>query len=429
MDNTCSVLSVKEFSLNLKNIIEKNFPYVWIKGEIGFIKLHASGHTYFSLKEEDQVVSGVFWRGTPISAVLTEGMMVECYGKITIYPGRSSYQLVAREIKEVSKTGNILLMLEKLKEKLKAEGLFDEDRKKPIPKFPRCIGVITSPTGAVLHDIMHRLNQRFPCVRVVFFPVAVQGDKAKDAIINALDQASAMSDIDTVILARGGGSIEDLACFNDEDIVRKISAFSIPLISAVGHETDTTLVDFVSDKRAPTPTGAAEFATPDKNDLIASITFSYSTMLKQVREKIKFYSQAIGPFEDYKYSFENSIGLFGQKIDSILFTFINSISKICNKNEVELGTLEFPYHIFQKLELSINSLFSNYLQITNFKINSAFQMLEQFDSFLQDKEESMKKYVIPSKDGKSILSVKNALEAKEFDLSFFDGSVSVKVLN
>ena len=266
-------LSISELSFALKRTLEDRFGHVRLRGEISKINRHASGHVYLTLKDDKAAIDGVIWKGQVrgLGAQPETGLEVIVTGKITAYPARSSYQIVI-ETMEAAGAGALLAQLERLKVRLNGEGLFDQAKKKPIPAFPRTIGVITSPTGAVIRDILHRIAERWPC-RVIVWPVVVQGDAACGQVSGAIRGFDAMRPDgpiprpDLLIVARGGGSVEDLWCFNDEGLARTVAAASIPIISAVGHETDTTLIDFVSDRRAPTPTGAAEIATPVLADL------------------------------------------------------------------------------------------------------------------------------------------------------------------
>jgi exodeoxyribonuclease VII large subunit len=272
--DNASALSVSEISGLLKRHVEQGFSHVRIRGEISGFKRAASGHLYLSLKDEGARIDGVMWKGGAgrLAFVPADGIEVIASGKLTTYPGRSNYQIVIESM-EIAGEGALLAMLEKLKARLAAEGLFDPARKVPLPFLPRTIGVVTSPTGAVIRDILHRLADRCP-TRVIVWPVLVQGNSAAAQIAAAVTGFSAMTGVDRpdlVIVARGGGSIEDLWPFNEEPVVRAVAACSIPIISAVGHETDTTLCDFAADVRAPTPTAAAELAVPVRADLIAAL--------------------------------------------------------------------------------------------------------------------------------------------------------------
>ena len=269
--------SVSELSFALKRQLEGAFPRVRVRGEISQPSFPRSGHCYFRLKDESSVLDGVIWKGTlpRLGIKIEEGMEVIATGKITTYAGSSRYQIIIDRM-ELAGEGALLKLLEDRRKRLAAEGLFDLDRKRPLPFLPEVIGVVTSPSGAVIRDILHRLADRFPR-RVLVWPVSVQGEKAAGEVaaaiagFNRLPEDGPVPRPDLLIVARGGGSLEDLWAFNEEIVVRAAAASSIPLISAVGHETDTTLIDFASDRRAPTPTAAAEMAVPVRADLLAEV--------------------------------------------------------------------------------------------------------------------------------------------------------------
>ncbi|WP_412509764.1 exodeoxyribonuclease VII large subunit, partial [Roseovarius sp. SYSU LYC5161] len=267
--------SVSEISGAVKRVIEGEFGHVRVKGEIGRVSRPRSGHVYLDLKDDRAVLSGVIWKrvATRLSVQPEEGMEVVATGRLTTFPGQSRYQIVIEDLKPAG-MGALMAMLEKRRKALAAEGLFAPERKRPLPYLPEIIGVVTSPSGAVIRDILHRLRERFPR-KVLIWPVAVQGDRCAPDVaraiagFNTLTPGGALPRPDLLIVARGGGSIEDLWGFNEEAVVRAAAASDIPLISAVGHETDTTLIDHAADKRAPTPTAAAELAVPVRLDLLA----------------------------------------------------------------------------------------------------------------------------------------------------------------
>ncbi|WP_258869615.1 exodeoxyribonuclease VII large subunit [Paracoccus thiocyanatus] len=269
--------TVSEISGAVKRVIEGEFGRVRVRGEIGRVSRPSSGHLYFDLKDERACIAAVTWKGQAarLSTRPEEGIEVIATGRLTTFPGQSKYQLIVDEI-EPAGAGALMMMLEKRRKALAAEGLFDESRKRPLPYLPRVIGVVTSPSGAVIRDILHRLRDRFP-TRVLIWPVAVQGEGCAPQVtaaiqgFNALPQDRAIPPPDLIIVARGGGSLEDLWGFNEEAVVRAAAESAIPLISAVGHETDTTLIDFAADRRAPTPTAAAEMAVPVRAELAARL--------------------------------------------------------------------------------------------------------------------------------------------------------------
>ena len=267
-EGNAKAYSVSELAFALKRTLETTYGFVRLRGELSKVTFHSNGHIYLSIKDEKACIDGVVWKGSVRTLGLRpeQGMEVIVTGRITTYPAGSRYQIVI-ETMEPAGVGALLAQLEKLKARLQAEGLFDPAKKRPLPSMPEVVGVITSPTGAVIRDILHRIRDRWPC-RVMVWPVVVQGETAAAQVaaaiegFNRLEPGGAMPRPDILIVARGGGSVEDLWPFNDERLARAAAASRIPLISAVGHETDTTLIDFVSDRRAPTPTAAAEMATP-----------------------------------------------------------------------------------------------------------------------------------------------------------------------
>ena len=393
--------SVTELSTALKNTIEDKFGYVRIKGELSGINNHSSGHIYLTLKDENAVINGIIWRSSVAKIKIRpeEGLEVICTGKISTgynpgrYAGRSNYQITIDTMKPAG-VGALMAILEERKEKLKSEGLFEIHHKKSIPKYPSTIGVITSPTGAVLQDIKHRVSERFPC-NIILWPVPVQGNDAAELIENAIrgfnkiDKTSKISKPEVLILARGGGSIEDLWCFNEERIVRAVFDSSIPLISAVGHETDTTLVDYVSDIRAPTPTAAAEIATPSKDILFTELNenenrlnYSVKNLVNIARERILSVQKL---FPDHKDLFNlklNELNNLKQRLPSSLKIFIQKeISNFQNSgSKLNLNILKEKIRNNQNSLLGISNQFlnnnkNNFLSYSN-RVNSASKLLE-----------------------------------------------------
>lgn len=287
-----NVYSVSYLSNLLKVAVENQFGSVRVKGELSGVKRHTSGHLYFTLKDMDAVLDGVSWKGfvDKFGFVPSDGMEVICEGKLTTYAARSKYQMVVAGMTP-SGEGALLKILEERRKKLFAEGLFDPARKKPIPVLPRKIGIVTSPTGAVIRDMIHRLQDRCPRP-VTLWPVLVQGEGAAQQIADAIKGFNAMPQAqrpDVLIVARGGGSLEDLWAFNEEVVVRAVAESLIPVISAVGHETDTTLIDYAADLRAPTPTAAAEHAVPVKRDLLYTLNLlqqrSMASLVRTLEDK------------------------------------------------------------------------------------------------------------------------------------------------
>ncbi len=291
--------TVSEISGAVKRVIEGEFSHVRIRGELGRVSRPRSGHVYLDLKDDKSVISGVMWKGvaSKLQTQPEEGMEVIATGRLTTFPGQSKYQIVLEDLRPAG-AGALMAMLEARKAKLAAEGLFDAARKKQLPFLPDVIGVVTSPSGAVIRDILHRLRDRFPR-KVLIWPVAVQGAKCAPEVtraiegFNALTPGGALPRPDLLIVARGGGSVEDLWGFNEENVARAVANSALPIISAVGHETDTTLVDFVSDRRAPTPTAAAEIAVPVRLELIAAMGEAQSRMTRSMSQRLDLRKQRL----------------------------------------------------------------------------------------------------------------------------------------
>ena len=387
------VYSVSEFSHVIKKLVETNFSYVRIRGEISRPSFPGSGHVYFTLKDTDVTIAAIIWKYTlpRLSIKPEEGMEVICTGKVTTFAGQSKYQIIVESM-EVAGEGALLKMLEERRKKLLKEGLFDQELKKPIPYLPKIIGVITSPSGAVIKDILHRLSDRFPS-HVYLWPVAVQGEGSAKQISNAIDKFNQFTDETTIkkpdllIVARGGGSLEDLWSFNEEIVVRSVFKSSIPVISAVGHETDTTLIDFVSDLRAPTPSAAAEKAVPVRNELIARIDelnfrfkISFNNKLNINKDRLNSLIKLLGKPDQI---FDNKT----QKLDFIYRDFENLFKDIFveKKNKITqyAQRLMPPKVLISNLvskQQLLETKFQNYLQnIINkkeVKLNSLDKLLE-----------------------------------------------------
>ncbi len=263
------IFSVSDAATLLKKVVETAFPEIRIRGELSQITRATSGHMYMTIKDENAAINAIIWRGTPVGFKLEEGTEVIITGHFTTYPARSNYQIIINSI-ELAGVGAILKMLEMRKQKLAAEGLFDVSRKKPLPRFPQTIGIVTSPTGAAFQDIQNRLRERFP-VHILLYPATVQGATAAAEVVAGIEYFNAKNNVDVIIVARGGGALEDLLPFSEEIVVRAAANSHIPLISGVGHEPDWMLIDFAADVRAPTPTGAAEMVVPTKLSLVQEL--------------------------------------------------------------------------------------------------------------------------------------------------------------
>ncbi|MEM6670104.1 MAG: exodeoxyribonuclease VII large subunit [Pseudomonadota bacterium] len=338
-------VTVSELSGRIKRTLEDSFGHVRVRGELGRVSRPRSGHVYLDLKDDKAVLGAVIWRGVAQNLRIQpeEGMEVIAEGRLTTYPGQSKYQLVIERLAPAG-VGALMAMLEERKKKLAAEGLFAEERKKPIPFLPEVIGVVTSPSGAVIRDILHRLSDRFPR-RVLVWPVAVQGEACAPEVaravegFNALRHGGPVPRPDLLIVARGGGSLEDLWGFNEEAVARAVAASEIPVISAVGHETDTTLIDFVSDQRAPTPTAAAEMAVPVRGELLATLAGleerrerSLARSLEDRRARVRDLGRALPRAEELLQLPRQRLDAAGERLPRALLACVNA-------QEVRLGRL------------------------------------------------------------------------------------------
>lgn len=332
--------SVSEISAQIKNIVEREFGYVRIRGEISGLKIAASGHGYFNLKDENAVISVTCWRHvlSKMQAKPDEGLEVIATGRMTTYGGQSKYQLSVEHI-EPAGAGALMQILAARKAKLQAEGLFDISRKKQIPFFPRTIGIITSLTGAVIKDMIHRISDRCP-VKLLIWPVSVQGESAADEVSKALygfNNLESSMKPDVIIVARGGGSIEDLWAFNEEVVVRAIASSSIAVISAIGHETDFTLADFVADLRAPTPTAAAEFATPVIADIKHTISTYFERIYKNITAKMRYMYELVSAHSGVISKPHTVLLRSMQNLDNTTFSFFELPQKLLNLKQMQLS--------------------------------------------------------------------------------------------
>ncbi|MBO7258025.1 MAG: exodeoxyribonuclease VII large subunit [Alphaproteobacteria bacterium] len=396
------ILSVTEISLSLKSCVEQVFSDIRVRGEVSGVKKAASGHIYFSLKDNDSVLSAVAWRGRDkiTQAAIEEGLEIVCTGKLSTYPGRSNYQMIV-ESAEPAGIGALLKLLNERKEKLAKEGLFDETRKKSLPYLPDVIGVITSPTGAVIRDIMHRLKDRFGR-HVILWPVLVQGTEAAEQIANAIKGFNAIpqgglqteTDViprpDVLIVARGGGSLEDLWAFNEEVVVRAVADSDIPLISAVGHETDTTLIDYASDRRAPTPTAAAEIAVPVKFELVSRLD---NLKTRQNESVFKYLSDK-----------QTKISLLSRAIPNLSDVINGHIQRLDDKSNRLKISMEYVLKNKQNQFVNLKNLLKSY---------SYQAVLERGFSLVQ------------GSNGKIVASAAVAQSLSEMTILFKDGGVDV----
>lgn len=431
-------LSVSELSHKLKRVVEDEFSFVRVRGEISKVTIAKSGHLYTSLKDDSAVIDAICWKGTVARLGIRpeEGMDVVCTGRLTTYPGRSNYQLII-ETMELAGQGALLKMLEERKKKLAAEGLFDPARKKALPFLPKQIGVITSPTGAVIRDIMHRLNDRFPR-RVLLWPVLVQGSTAADSVTQAIIGFNALPDghpdkPDLLIVARGGGSMEDLMPFNDEKLVRAAAQSKIPLISAVGHETDTTLIDFASDFRAPTPTAAAERAVPVRRDILARLLDDEKRLLSIVQKIIRHKATEIAGLARGLGDPRRRLEQVSQQLDHLSTRLDQGLSSWLQRRRAtiqELSARLSPQSLVQKTSAHRRLLDSHAERLKNSEqkiFRDRRQKLDNLSSLLESLSFQRvldRGYaVVFDESGKPVTSAIDAEQQKMLNIQFKDGTV------
>ncbi len=421
------ILTVSRLSAIIKRSLENNFDNIKLTAEVSAVKVHFSGHVYFSLKDESAVIDAICWKGNfqKNNKNLENGMKITCYGKVSSYPLQSKYQFIVEKFEEAG-IGQLLKIIEERKSKLLLEGLFDAEKKKKIPKFPRIIGVVTSPTGAVIRDILHRINQRFPS-NILLWPVLVQGTESSSQVtfaINKMNKLPIINRPDVIIVARGGGSFEDLMPFNEENVIRAVYNSKIPIISAVGHETDTTLIDYVSDLRAPTPTAAAEFAVQEKvqikykiDSLFSQIYIIINSIIK--RQKLKLYSNKL---LDIKTLLNEKM----QLIDYISDRLYNSTFNIINKKKIKLSQIDVHKPVFkfniQELFKEIEFSFFDKIKDYKNKLNLVNNDLES-GSYVNILRKGFT--LIETDKKKLITSSEDAQNYSNFIINFFDGKLYV----
>lgn len=386
------VITVSEITSHIKRTLEENFEQVKIIGEISNFKSHVSGHWYFTLKDNNASINCTMWRGINNYVFFTpqDGMKVIITGRITVYPPRGSYQLDVKSMKPAGE-GELQKAFEELKNKLRSEGLFNEELKKPIPQFPSTIGIVTGKNTAAFKDLLSIAERRFPVIKLIIAPAKVQGDGAAEEIAYQIALLNKRKDIDLIIISRGGGSIEDLWAFNEEIVARAIFKSKIPIISGIGHEIDFTIADFVADLRAPTPSAAMELATPNKDELFAFITdFSYNST-NNILEKLKDLKDEVDQvFESFGFrNLTNIINNKKQTIDNYLFRIQRNIGNLLVRKKNVLD-------ILNKVLISNN---------IDHILNKGFVLVEQ--------------------NGKIVKRMNNLSLNEKFKLKFADGEAEV----
>ena len=392
MDNNNQILTVSELTKEIKLSLESNFSKVSIIGEISNFKQHISGHWYFNLKDAEAVINCTMWKGFNQYVFFTpqNGMKVILNGKITVYLPRGNYQIDARSMKPAG-LGELQEAFERLKQKLEAEGLFDEEHKREIPSFPKKIGIVTAIDGAALRDMISVANRRYPLLEIVIAPATVQGSGAAESIVNCIMRLNKEKDIDTIIVARGGGSIEDLWGFNEQIVARAIYSSKIPVISGVGHETDFTISDYIADLRAPTPSVAMELATPDRREIIAFISdFSYylkNNLVNIIHNSRSRIRQVIS-----SYGFRVPIDLVRRKQQEVDFIILTILQNIDRK-----------------------------ILVNNQNVTLLVKTIESYDI----KKTLKRGFVLVEQNSKFVKMLADLNKNQPADLSFYDGKIKV----
>lgn len=417
MFNIDEIYSVSDYIKLCKNAIEKNIPQCFVQGEISNLSMPSSGHWYFSLKDKNSQVRCAFFRLNQRKIKFTpeNGMSVIIRGATTLYPQRGDFQLIIQQM-EPAGIGNLQLAFDQLKNKLRVEGLFDSANKKEIPSFPTKIGVISSSTGAVIKDIIKVLNSRYPLAKILLYDTVVQGENAHLKIIKALRAADRSKNCDVIILARGGGSLEDLWAFNEEELAREIYQCSTPIISSIGHETDTTIADFVSDLRAPTPSAAAMSATPDLNTILYNASKLKKYLYDSIKQSIESKKNTLELLRLRIVNPSQQLLLNAQKLDELEIRLLKQNKTLIddNKEKLKLSFSQLLTHSQNFIKVQQNEL-SNYGNSLN--LLSPLNTLSRGYTMTQDNR------------GSIITSVKRIKLNEVISTKFHDGKVTSKVVN
>ena len=417
MFNIDEIYSVSDYIKLCKNAIEKNIPQCFVEGEISNLSMPSSGHWYFSLKDKNSQVRCALFRLNQRKIKFTpeNGMSVIIRGATTLYPQRGDFQLIIQQM-EPAGIGNLQLAFDQLKNKLRLEGLFDSANKKEVPSFPTKIGVISSSTGAVIKDIIKVLNSRYPLAKILLYDTVVQGENAHLKIIKALRAADRSKNCDVIILARGGGSLEDLWAFNEEELAREIYQCSTPIISSIGHETDTTIADFVSDLRAPTPSAAAMSATPDLNTILYNASKLKKYLYDSIKQSIESKKNTLELLRLRIVNPSQQLLLNAQKLDELEIRLLKQNKTLIddNKEKLKLSFSQLLTHSQNFIKLRQNEL-SNYGNSLN--LLSPLNTLSRGYTMTQDNR------------GSIITSVKRIKLNEVISTKFHDGKVTSKVVN
>ena len=440
--NNIPEYTVTQLNRSIKELLEDKFDYIKLIGESGPITVASSGHVYFSIKENDEVISCICWKGTyeRLEMKLEEGTEYNFFGKVTSYSkfGRSVYQLIIDQI-EYSGDGSILELIEKRKKDLESRGYFKDSHKLIIPKFPKKIGILTSATGSVIHDIIHRIENRFPLTNLEVYPIPVQGKKTHTEIIEYLDLIEISQEKpDLIIFARGGGSLEEMMPFNEPELIKRVYDLKIPSISAIGHETDYTLLDLVCDLRAPTPTAAAELSVPNQLEVLKDLKNLQIDFSNNIKNKIASpektilnFSSSMNFLSSRIYETENILSKCVSNYLEYIKEYLSKLNNVIYKNFMKIT--EFSPK--QKIEITQNKVLSisknSQIYIKN-KINSANQNLTLLNRIILNSsiERNLKKgYSILKNNQQLIKNIKTLKNVSEFSVKMHDGEILIKNKN
>ncbi len=412
-------ITVNQLTRYIKYKIDNdtNLNEVYLKGEISNFKAHSRGHFYFTLKDDKSRINAIMFSSSTknVKFIPQDGMKVLVRGKVSVYEATGNYQIYIDEMLEDG-IGNLYIAFEQLKKKLQEEGLFDESHKKKIPKIPNRIGVVTAPTGAAIKDIISTIKRRWPICEIILFPALVQGEEAHNTIVEQIKNAESYN-LDTLIVGRGGGSIEDLWPFNEEDVARAIYNCNIPVISAVGHEIDFTIADFVADLRAPTPTGAAEMSVPQKSDVETYLKQVNIRLNKSLINKIELYKKHLKEIRKH-YIFTNPITIYQSK--EMTFDSLEERLKYSLKNLIHI-----KQNAYQTISSSI--VLQNPELLVDKKKNKYLNIISKLET-LSPLKTLQRGYTITKKDDKVITSIKDISKKDIIEIEFKDGRIKSEVI-
>lgn len=437
LPTTRRILSVSEATRDLKDLIEDNFPSLWLRGEVSNFRPYTSGHFYFTIKDSGAQIAAVMFKGhnARLKFRLEDGMAIVAHGRLSVYEPRGNYQILVDHL-EPDGVGALQVAFEQLKKKLAAEGLFEAARKRPLPFLPHTVGIVTSPDGAALHDLLSVLRRRFPNVNILLYPVKVQGEGAANDIAAGVNWFSATRAADVVIVGRGGGSIEDLWAFNEESVARAVVACAVPVVSAVGHETDFTICDFVADVRAPTPSAAAELSVPRKSDLMALVAALKNRLHKTTVDTLKSLRQTVAHLKNRVPSpvaihdrWQLRLSDLEDRLERGMILFIREHRRTITESKLALAD---PRHLLRDAERRLTQTRTNLIHVwEKFALTQSHGLSRQrLKLELLSPRHALKRgYVLARRADGSLLARKAQTHVGErLELVFYDGTAKTEVV-